>query len=344
MNQENLAIISNEKTQNINNKVFCDNIDMKSVPEGLSQNFNVELFLRKSKVERISHQINLKKIFLSGSIFTFLLKIWNRSAKHKKYLVISLSPYTFFACLLLFILKKRVYLYLRSDGYEEYRCYSKIFGPIIYHVMFAISSKITNLIVCRSHLLRKKTGFVVSPSQLNDKWFSKRKEPNLNQIKILYIGRIKKEKGIFSFLNLIKKIEENIKIKIINSEKKYDKRLDSKNVEIINFENKNDSIIEVYDDHNVFILPSFTEAHPQVLDESLARLRPVIIFPEISHVKRDREGVFVAERKAESLVKVIGFIMKNYFEIQKKMIKNNLPTKKAFINEISQIIKNEKSK
>ena len=30
MNQENLAIISNEKTQNINNKVFCDNIDMKS--------------------------------------------------------------------------------------------------------------------------------------------------------------------------------------------------------------------------------------------------------------------------------------------------------------------------
>ena len=47
-------------------------------------------------------------------------------------------------------------------------------------------------------------------------------------------------------------------------------------------ENKNDSIIEAYDDHNVFILPSFTEAHPQVLDESLARLRPVIIFPEIS--------------------------------------------------------------
>ena len=49
--------------------------------------------------------------------------------------------------------------------------------------------------------------------------------------------------------------------------------------------------MEIYDDHNVFILPSYTEGHPQVLDESLSRLRPVIIFPEISHVTRDREGV-----------------------------------------------------
>ncbi len=344
MKQENLAIISNEKTQNINDKVFCDNIDMKSIPEGLSQNFNIELFLRKSKVDRISHRINLKKIFISANIFDFLHKIWSRSEKHKKFLVISLSPFTFFACLLLFILKKRIFLYLRSDGYEEYRCYSKFFGPIIYHIMFIIASKITDLIACRSHLLRKKTGFVVSPSQLNEKWFSKRKEPNLNQVKILYVGRIKKEKGIFSFLNLIKKIEENVKIKIINSEKKYDKKLVSRKVEIINFVNENDSIIEAYDDHNIFILPSFTEAHPQVLDESLARLRPVIIFTEISHVKRDREGVFVIERKVESLEKVIKFIMKNYFDIQKKMIKNNLPTKKAFLDEISQIIKNEKSK
>ena len=82
--------------------------------------------------------------------------------------------------------------------------------------MFTIASKITKLIVCRSHLLRQKKGFLVSPSQLNDKWFLKRKEPNLNQIKILYVGRIKKEKGVFSLLNLIKKIEGDLKIKIIN--------------------------------------------------------------------------------------------------------------------------------
>ena len=67
---------------------------------------------------------------------------------------------------------------------------------------------------------------------------------------------------------------------------------------------KNDSIIEIYDNHNIFILPSFTEGHPQVLDEALSRLRPVIIFDDISHVVGNREGIFIAKRNAKSLTEV----------------------------------------
>ena len=191
MKSENLAIISNEKTHQKNNKFFCDNIDLKSIPEGLDKNFQIELFLRKSKIERVSHEIQLKKIFVSKGIFPFLYKILRRSKINEKYLLISLSPYTFCASLLLFILRKKIYLYIRSDGYEEYRCYSKLFGPLIYHVMLSITSKISNMIACRSHLLRGKRGNVVSPSQLNKKWFINRKPANLQKIKILYVGRIK---------------------------------------------------------------------------------------------------------------------------------------------------------
>ena len=339
MKSENLAIISNEKTHQKNNKFFCDNIDLKSIPEGLDKNFQIELFLRKSKIERVSHEIQLKKIFVSKGIFPFLYKILRRSKINEKYLLISLSPYTFCASLLLFILRKKIYLYIRSDGYEEYRCYSKLFGPLIYHVMLSITSKISNMIACRSHLLRGKRGNVVSPSQLNKKWFINRKPANLQKIKILYVGRIKIEKGVFSLLSLFKKINEDIKIKIENSEKNYDSNLKIKNVEIVHFKNINDSIISVYDNHNIFILPSFTEAHPQVLDESLARLRPVIIFSEISHVKRNREGIFEAERNHTSLKRVIKFIMENYSKIQNSMRKNNLPTKESFLKEITEILK-----
>ncbi len=339
MKSENLAIISNEKTHQKNNKFFCDNIDLKSIPEGLDKNFQIELFLRKSKIERVSHEIQLKKIFVSKGIFPFLYKILRRSKINEKYLLISLSPYTFCASLLLFILRKKIYLYIRSDGYEEYRCYSKLFGPLIYHVMLSITSKISNMIACRSHLLRGKRGNVVSPSQLNKKWFINRKPANLQKIKILYVGRIKIEKGVFSLLSLFKKINEDIKIKIVNSEKNYDSNLKIKNVEIEHFKNINDSIISVYDNHNIFILPSFTEAHPQVLDESLARLRPVIIFSEISHVKRNREGIFEAERNHTSLKRVIKFIMENYSKIQNSMRKNNLPTKESFLKEITEILK-----
>ena len=96
--------------------------------------------------------------------------------------------------------------------------------------------------------------------------------------------------------------------------------------------------MEIYDDHNVFILPSYTEGHPQVLDESLSRLRPVIIFPEISHVTRDREGVFISERNSESLSNKIKFIMNNHKDIQQKMMSNKLRTKFFFLNEMTRII------
>ena len=46
MNKENLAIITNEKTYLSNNSYFCDNIDMKSIPEGLDGKFNLQLFVR----------------------------------------------------------------------------------------------------------------------------------------------------------------------------------------------------------------------------------------------------------------------------------------------------------
>ena len=42
-----------------------------------------------------------------------------------------------------------------------------------------------------------------------------------------------------------------------------------------------EELIKIYDEHNIVILPSFTEAHPKVGDEALSRLRPVIIFNDI---------------------------------------------------------------
>ena len=57
------------------------------------------------------------------------------------------------------------------------------------------------------------------------------------------------------------------------------------------------SLIKIYDNHNIFILPSFTEAHPKVIDESLARLRPVIIFEEIKHIIQNRKGNICCQKE-----------------------------------------------
>ena len=90
--------------------------------------------------------------------------------------------------------------------------------------------------------------------------------------------------------------------------------------------------------HNILILPSFTEAHPKVVDESLARMRPVIIFEELNQKIQDRYGVFVSKRNANSLNQTIEFVMKNYKTIQQSIKKNKLPSKKDFILSMSKIL------
>ena len=111
----------------------------------------------------------------------------------------------------------------------------------------------------------------------------------------------------------------------------------SENINITSFENYEDSII-AYDESNIFILPSFTEGHPQVLDEALVRHRPVIIFEEISHVLRDRKGIFISKRNINSLNETVNHIKNNYERIVEEIKTNKLPTKKSFMLELKKII------
>jgi len=337
MNKQ-LFIISNESIFYKNNEFFCDNLDMKSIPEGLNDNFEINLIARKSKKDR-THKININNIKLFKNLLTFLLGIIKTfKNKNTKYFIISISPYTFFACLLIFFLKKKPTVYLRSNGYEEYKYIAGYTGVFIYHIMFSIISSISHLVSCRENILKGKKGKIVSPSRLNEKWFSNHKEVKLDSVKLLYVGRIRKEKGIFSLLNILKQNQNSIKLSIITSEKKENFKVLQNNIFVTKIENKNDDIIQCYDDHNIFILPSFTEGHPQVLDEALARMRPVIIFKEISHVIRDRNGIFVSERNIASLQQNINYIIENYQTIQNKLKNNTLPIKNDFLTQIKDII------
>ena len=335
-----LIIISNEKASTSKKKICCDNIDMKSIPEGLSKNYEVLMISRKSNTKRF-HQINVEKIKLANNIFTFLFSIL-KTFKYKEanYLIVSITPYTFFSYLLLFIFRKKIFVYLRSNGYEEYKYILGFIGPFLFHIMFTIVSWKANLISCRSHLLKGKSGKIVAPSQLSKKWFLSHQKPNLNKVKLLYVGRIKVEKGIFSLLEIFQNLKMDVNLSIVGVGKNdSENKVNQKNVNVIDFENKNDSIIKVYDSNNIFILPSFTEGYSQVVDESLSRLRPVIVFEEISHVIGDRKGIFVSKRNPISLSKTISHIMANYYTIEKKIMQNVLPTKDNFLKQMSNIIK-----
>ena len=336
---QKLFIISNESIYENNNEYFCDNIDLKSTPEGLNKNFEVNLIARKSKVER-AFNINLKNIKIFSSIFSFISAILSSTKnKNSKYLIISISPYTFLACIFLKLFGKSPIIYLRSDGYGEYKAILGFIGPVIYHLMFSILSLISNLISCRSYILKGRKGELVSPSQLDSEWFNNIKEKKIESIKLLYVGRIRVEKGIFSLIKLIKE-KNNISLTVVGEEKNTVNTINQNNVIVKKNENNKEKLIKFYDDHDIFILPSFTEGHPMTLLEALARRRPVIIFDEIKHVIGDNKGIFVSKRNYESLLDVINNIKNNYQKIQEEMKQNNLPTNKEFIKQMVNIISN----
>ena len=150
------------------------------------------------------------------------------------------------------------------------------------------------------------------------------------------------EKGIFDFLKMFDQLKFEALFSIVgNSE---NEKILNKNVKLLGYIADTKSLINVYDEHNIMILPSYTEATPYVVDESLSRKRPVIIFEEISYIVRNKIGIFVSKRDIHSLSKTIKYVMDNYIEIQKNMEKNILPTKKDMIKQISDIIEIQTSK
>ena len=96
--------------------------------------------------------------------------------------------------------------------------------------------------------------------------------------------------------------------------------------------------MKFYDEHNIFVLPSYTEGHPMALLEALSRLRPAIIFKDIEHFIGDKKGIFVAERNPTSFFEKINHIKENYNDIQQEMKKNKLPTKEEFLKRFSDLI------
>ena len=110
--------------------------------------------------------------------------------------------------------------------------------------------RLSNLIACRKHILRGHQGEIVSPSHLNDNWLRNYSLPDLKSVKLLNVGRLRVEKGIFSLFKILE--NSNINLTVVTSEKEINLNEVFKNINILSFENYNDTIIKFYDENNIF--------------------------------------------------------------------------------------------
>ena len=85
-------------------------------------------------------KLKLKRIKVFNNIFSYLSEVKSASKNlDTKFLIISISPYTFLISIFLKILGRKPIVYLRSDGYGEYKAILGTIGPLFYHFMFSIT-------------------------------------------------------------------------------------------------------------------------------------------------------------------------------------------------------------
>ena len=335
MEKKSLVIINNEKVFDEGGQFYCSNYDMMATPEALNNYYSVQFIARKSK-KKGGHKFDLKNIKIGSNIFGFMRHIYKTfKMPNTKYLLIDCNPYSFFSFLILFLFRKKTFLYLQSSGHEEWKYILGSWSVWIYHLMFLFITSNSKVIICNPRLYNTKKSFLVSPSRLNSEWLSNHKEASLDKVRLLYVGRINPEKGIYDFVKIFDKINFKAEFSIVGYKK--DIRSKNKNINLLGYCSDSKLLINIYDSHNIMILPSFTEAHPYVVDECLSRKRPIIIFEEISYIANNKKGIFVSKRNLDAFSNTVNYIMKNYKKIQLSMEENNLPTKKIFIETFAEI-------
>jgi glycosyltransferase involved in cell wall biosynthesis len=335
-----LYILANERIYYDKRNFFCENKDIQSIVNYFSHKYKLIVISRYSNsIKPFILKKNYKVFNLRLIYFFNFLKFILSDIKKKKVLVISITPFNF----LIFLIFKiffdcKFYLYLRSNGYEEYE---SILGKKyiwIYDFMFKYMTKYSQVISCHKRLYNKKC-HILYPSELNLTWQKKIKKNYFknNMINILYVGRFKIEKGVYSLLNIFSKLPKNIRLTLVGNGDPI-KNADDR-IRLIDFVQSEKELIKIYDSANILILPSYTEAHPKVIDESLSRMRPVIIFNDIKYVIQERYGVFSVDRNHDELIKIINYIKKNNELIFTQLKKNKLPERKYFLKKLFRIIK-----
>ena len=330
-----LIIISNDRLY-FNRRTVCSNSnDTINIIEGLSKINHLNFFSRKSSNKGIHETKVLNKSLLR------IPQISSLNLINQKICMISITPFNYliFMFINLFNRKVKGFVILRSDGFKEYESKFGFIGKKFYGFMFKkILNKLKPIVVTsKLSNLKSYRHLKICPSEITHIWKKNLKKPNLNKANLLYIGRIKKEKGIYSLLKLADKLSVDFKLSVVGQNKIKFPRI--KKIKFYNETSNIKKIINFYDKNNIFILPSYTEGSPKVILESLSRLRPVIVFKEISHVKANFKGIFVSGRSVDEFQKTIRYILKNYTQIQFKMRKNKILSRKKFQNDLMKIIK-----
>ena len=115
----------------------------------------------------------------------------------------------------------------------------------------------------------------------------------------------------------------------------------NKNIKIFGQISSTKELIKYYNRSDIFILPSYVEAYPQVILESLSRLKPIIIFNDIKYLRKTFSfGLINCERNVNDFEKTLKRTIKDYNKIQKNIFNKDVYLLKNFELKMKKIFQN----
>jgi glycosyltransferase involved in cell wall biosynthesis len=217
---------------------------------------------------------------------------------------------------------------LRKFGGEADQSYIKA-NRYKKKLLYFIFSNVDTLFLEMKYLVRFFT--YINP---NTYWFPNVRtrvvEPHFPKIykkKFVFIGHIRKEKGIDEILEASLKLDKNFTIDLYGPihDQKYNQEYFNKyNVQYLGSLLRQD-VLKILDQYDVLLLPSYKEGYPGIVIEAYSMGLPVIAtdlqgLQEI--VKIGQTGILIEPKNTKELVQAMEFFNeKNYKEMSKKAYK-----------------------
>src|SRR3989344_547483 len=252
----------------------------------------------------------------------------------------------------------RVFLkkpFVVNYGYD-YEQVAKLEGKKIlaffYKIIIFIVLKFADAVIITSPSLKSKIDkysprkIELIPNSVDTKLFSPVNKKRKNVQRIMFVGRLEKQKNLFSLAAAVSALEYKLKLIFIgdgNQKSKLLKFASRKKVDLeIIKPVPHDKLPSFLNSADIFVLPSFIEGHPKILLEAMSTGLPCIgsrvegIKEIISH---NKNGILTSTN-SEGIKKSIRYLLKNHYLAQRlgknarKYVTENLDSKKLLKKEI----------
>jgi len=196
--------------------------------------------------------------------------------------------------------------------------------------------------VFEKYVPERKQGMLISkvrivPNGIDDYWFENLRTVKMDvdikhlhdkEIRLVYAGKIDRNKNILTTLKAIELLQEQgYKIKFtiagnIIDQSVYKKIINKSYINYINYQPK-EKLIEVYRNNDIFIMPSFTESFGLVYVEAMTQGLPVIYTKGQGfdgQFDEGKVGYHVDPYRPEDIVEAVKKILDNYLTISRNCI------------------------